>query len=236
MSVFSRISTIFKANVNEALAKAEDPEKVLNQLTIEMNEQLIDTKQKVAAAIADEKRLQRQYRETAEQAKGWEQKATTAVQKERDDLAREALARRNEAQQLADEYKIQWDKQRQAVDQLKEHLKALELKIGEADRKKHLLIARQKRAKAQKQIHETMAGMKDTSAFNTFDRMEEKVGDMEARADAAAEMADLEKDPLEEEFAALETKGNVEDDLAALKAKVGNENESEKASNVDRET
>ena len=236
MSVFSRISTVFKANVNDALTKAEDPEKVLNQLTIEMNEQLVDTKQKVAAAIADEKRLQRQYQETAEGAKGWEEKATVAVQKEQDDLAREALARRNEAQQLANEYKIQWDKQRQAVAQLKEHLKALELKIGEANRKKHLLIARQKRAKAQKQIHETMAGMKDDSAFDTFERMEQKVGDMEVRAEAATEMADLEKDPLEEEFAALEKTGNVDDDLAALKAKLGNENKSEKASNVDRET
>ena len=236
MSVFSRISTIFKANVNEALTKAEDPEKVLNQVIIEMNEQLIDTKQKVAAAIADEKRLQRQYQDTAEQAKQWEEKATIAVQKERDDLAREALARRNEVQQLADEYKIQWDKQRQAVDQLKEHLRALELKMGEANRKKHLLIARQKRAKAQKQIHETMAGMKDSSAFDTFERMEQKVGDMEARADAAAEMADFEKDSLEDEFAALEKNGNVEDDLAALKAKLGNGNESEKASSVERET
>ena len=235
MSVFSRMSTIFKANVNEALTKAEDPEKVLNQVIIEMNEQLVDTKQKVAAAIADEKRLQRQYQETAEQAKGWEEKATIAVEKERDDLAREALARRNEAQQLVDEYKIQWDKQRQAVDQLKEHLRALELKIGEAGRKKQLLIARQKRANAQKQIHETMAGMKDSGAFDTFDRMEQKVGDMEARADAAAEMADFERDPLEDEFAALETKGNVEDDLAALKAKVGNGNESDKASSVERE-
>lgn len=235
MSVFSRMSTIFKANVNDALTKAEDPEKVLNQITIEMNEQLVDTKQKVAAAIADEKRLQRQYQETAEQAKGWEEKATIAVEKERDDLAREALARRNEAQQLVDEYKIQWDKQRQAVDQLKEHLRALELKIGEAGRKKQLLIARQKRANAQKQIHETMAGMKDSGAFDTFDRMEQKVGDMEARADAAAEMADFERDPLEDEFAALEKNDNVDDDLAALKAKLGNGNESDKASSVERE-
>ena len=235
MSVFSRMSTVFKANVNDALTKAEDPEKVLNQITIEMNEQLVDTKQKVAAAIADEKRLQRQYQETAEQAKGWEEKATIAVEKERDDLAREALARRNEAQQLVDEYKIQWDKQRQAVDQLKEHLRALELKIGEAGRKKQLLIARQKRANAQKQIHETMAGMKDSGAFDTFDRMEQKVGDMEARADAAAEMADFERDPLEDEFAALEKNDNVDDDLAALKAKLGNGNESDKASSVERE-
>ena len=235
MSVLSRISTVFKANVNDALNNAEDPEKILNQLTVEMNAQLVDTKQKVAAAIADEKRLQRQVQEATDQAEQWENKATTAVESERDDLAREALARRNEAQQLAGEYKIQWDKQRQAVSQLKEHLSDLERKIGEANRKKQLLIARQKRAKAQKAIHETMAGMKDSSAFDTFDRMEQKVGDMEARADAAAEMADFEKDSLEDEFAALEKTGNVEEDLAALKAKVGSGNESGKALSVERE-
>ena len=223
MGVLSRISTIFKANVNDALTKAEDPERILNQIVIEMNEQLADTKQKVASAIADEKRLQKQYQESVEQAKQWEEKATAAVQKERDDLAREALARRNNHQQLAEEYRIQWEKQKQAVDQLKEHLKGLERKIEEAGRKKNLLIARQKRAKAQKQIHETMVGMKNSSAFNAFDRMERKVGDIEARADAAAEMADLESDTLEDEFAKLETRDSVDDDLAALKTKLGKE-------------
>ena len=223
MGVLSRISTIFKANVNDALTKAEDPERILNQIVIEMNEQLADTKQKVASAIADEKRLQKQYQESAEQAKQWEEKATAAVQKNRDDLAREALARRNDHQQLAEEYRIQWEKQKQAVDQLKEHLKGLERKIEEAGRKKNLLIARQKRAKAQKQIHETMVGMKNSSAFNAFDRMERKVGDIEARADAAAEMADLESDTLEDEFAKLETRDSVDDDLAALKTKLGKE-------------
>ena len=223
MGVLSRIFTIFKANVNDALTKAEDPERILNQIVIEMNEQLADTKQKVASAIADEKRLQKQYQESVEQAKQWEEKATAAVQKERDDLAREALARRNDHQQLAEEYRIQWEKQKQAVDQLKEHLRGLERKIEEAGRKKNLLIARQKRAKAQKQIHETMAGMKNSSAFNAFDRMERKVGDIEARADAAAEMADLESDTLEDEFAKLETRDSVDDDLAALKTKLGKE-------------
>ena len=229
MSVFSRISTILKANVNDVLTKAEDPEMILSQVIIEMNEQLADAKQKVASAIADEKRLQRQYQETAGQAVQWEEKATVAVQKERDDLAREALARRNEHQQLADEYKIQWEKQRQAVDQLKEHLRGLERKIEEAGRKKGLLVVRQKRAPAQKPIHETMAGMKESSAFDTFERMERKVGDIEARADAAAEMADFESDSLEDEFAELETKGSVDDDLAALKAKLGNGTESDEA-------
>ncbi|MCZ6677326.1 MAG: PspA/IM30 family protein [Candidatus Poribacteria bacterium] len=219
MGFFNRISTIFKANVNDALDKAEDPEKMLNQITTEMQEQLVTVKQQVAASIANEKRLQRDYEKEQEQADGWEQKATIALQRDNEDLARQALARRNEHRDIANGYKEQWEKQRQAVETLKENLRILERKIEEARRKKDLLIARQKRAKAQKMIHETMAGMKDNSAFASFERMEAKVGDMEARADAAAEMAEMSRDPLEDEFAALET-GSVDDDLAALKAKV----------------
>ena len=228
MGIFSRISTLFKANVNYALDKAEDPEKILNQLLIDMNQQLAEAKQKVAASIADEKRLHREHTEAAGQSQQWEQKATLAVQKERDDLAREALTRRNESQQLAAEYKVQWEKQKQAVEQLKVHLRDLQRRIEEANRKKNLLIARQKRAKAQQQIHETIANMQNTGAFNTFDRMARKVDDMEARADAAAEMADLdETKKLEDEFAKLETKSTVDEDLAALKAKLGNETKPE---------
>ena len=229
MSIFSRISTLFKANINDVLTQVEDPEKILNQVVLDMQEQLAGAKQKVAAAIADEKRLYKQQTDAAEQAKQWEDKATIAVQKERDDLAREALARRNEHQQLADEYKGLWEKQKQAVEQLKVHLRELQQKIEEANRKKNLLIARQRRAKAQKQIHETMAGMKDGSAFRTFDRMAEKVDVMEAKAEAAAEMADFNEDKLEAEFAKLETKTTVDDDLVALKAKLGKSTPSDEA-------
>ncbi|MBM3242424.1 PspA/IM30 family protein [Candidatus Poribacteria bacterium] len=219
MGIFSRISTIFKANINDALSKAEDPEKMLNQIMFELNEQLAKTKQQVAVAIADEKRLQKQCQSEEQQAQEWERKATLAVQKENDELAKEALARRNEHTNLAAEYKIQWEKQKQAVDILKKDLGVLERKIAEAGRKKNLLIARQKRAQAQKQIHETLAGMRDSSAFDTFGRMAEKVDQMEARADAAAEMSAMESDKLEDKFAELE-KSNVDDDLAALKAKI----------------
>jgi phage shock protein A len=225
VGIFSRISTIFKANINDTLTKAEDPEKMLNQITLEMNEQLAKTKQQVAVAIADEKRLQKQYQNEEQQAQEWERKATLAVQKSNDELAKEALARRNEHANLADEYKTQWEKQKQAVDTLKESLGALERKIAEAGRKKNLLIARQKRAQAQKQIHETMAGLKDSSAFDTFDRMSEKVDQIESRADAAAEMADMETDKLEDKFAELEG-SNLDDDLAALKSKISGKSES----------
>jgi phage shock protein A len=226
MGIFDRISSIFKANVNHLLSKAEDPEKMLNQIVLEMNEQLAKTKQQVTIAIADEKRLEKQYKNEEIEAQEWERKATLAIQKENETLAKEALARRNEHQNLANEYKIQWEKQKQAVDGLKESLRQLERKIEEAARKKNLLIARQKRAIAQKQIHETMAGMRDGSAFDTFNRMAEKVDEMEARADAAVEMAKTEEVKLEDQFAELEKEGNLNDDLAALKARIAAESQS----------
>jgi phage shock protein A len=225
MGIFDRISSVFKANVNHMISKAEDPEKMLNQIVLEMNEQLAKTKQQVTAAIADEKRLEKQYKGEETETQEWERKATLAVQRENDTLAKEALARRNEHQNLANEYKIQWEKQKQAVGELKESLRALERKIEEAGRKKNLLIARQKRAKAQKQIHETMAGMRDGSAFESFDRMEDKVTDIEARADAAVEMAQTEEVKLEDQFAELEKEGSLDDDLAALKAKVSSQSQ-----------
>ena len=220
MSIFDRVSRVFKSNVNAALDKAEDPEKMLNQITTEMQEQLVKVKQQVATTIALEKRLHKDYQDSQEQAESWEQKATLALQQGKEDLAREALVRRNEHGSLAEDYKAQWEKQKASVEALKENLRTLERKIEEARRKKDLLIARQKRAKAQKLIHETMSGMKENSAFESFDRMEQKVADAEARADATAEMTEMSQDPLEKEFADL-GKGNVDDDLAALKAKMG---------------
>jgi len=135
---------------------------------------------------------------------------------------KKALVRRNEHQQFADDYKVQWEKQQAAVDQLKDNLLDLQRRIEEAQRKKNLLVARQKRAQAQKQIHDTISGMQKNNAFSTFDRMNAKVDEYEAKADAAAEMSAEfgDEDKLEAEFAALKTNTNVDDDLAALKAKV----------------
>ena len=222
MGIFDRVSTIFKANVNSALDKAEDPEKMLDQILRDMNEQLAKAKQGVAAAIADEKRLGKEYKNEAESAKEWEEKATVALEKNNEDLAKKALVHRNEHQQFADDYKVQWEKQKAAVDQLKDNLLDLQRRIEEAQRKKNLLVARQKRAQAQKQIHDTISGMQKNNAFSTFDRMNAKVDEYEAKADAAAEMSAEfgDEDKLEAEFAALKTNTNVDDDLAALKAKV----------------
>ena len=221
MGILSRMKTIFKSEVNASLDKAEDTEKMLNQTVLDMQEQLQKAKQQVAIAIADEKRLERSYLENQQLTDQWMDKAKLAVQKGSDELAKAALERKVEYENLAAEYKKQWVAQKDAVEKLKVSLRDLERKVEEAKRQKDLLIARNKRAIAQKQIHQTMAGMAtNAGVFNTFDRMKRKVDDQEARAAAAQEIAEETGDTkLEKQFAEL-GKSNIDDELAKLKTQV----------------
>ncbi|MCA9517928.1 MAG: PspA/IM30 family protein, partial [Myxococcales bacterium] len=189
MGIWGRISTLVKSNINALISKAEDPEKILNQLIIDMRQQFLEARKQVAVSIADEKRLKRQYEQELEKAQEWEKKAMVAVKAGRDDLAGQALARKAEHDKLAEEWQQQWVAQKQAADQLRNALTQLNAKIQEASRKKNLLIARAKRAEAQKKIQDTMSGIGDNSAFDTFARMEEKVDQKEAEAQAAVELA-----------------------------------------------
>lgn len=221
MGLFERMKRIFKANLNAALSKAEDPEKMLTQLVEEMEEQIGKVKQQVASAIADQKRLERQWKQYEEEARSWEERAKLALQKGSEELAREALMRKNRAKEMADEFKAQLDKQTQIVEELKRSLRELEMKVEEARRKKTLLIARKKRAEAQKRIHETMAGLRTGSAFEAFERMERKVEEMEAQAEAVKELVvEAEEEDLEKKFRELE-RPSVDEELERLKAELG---------------
>ncbi len=205
MGFINRVVRAIKANLNALISKAENPEKMLNQLLMEMNSQLIESKKRVALAIADEKKLERQAKRNAELAKEWENKAILAVKAGEDDLAKEALLRKQEYENFYLQYQKELEAQHEAVNKLKESLRQLQLKIDDAQRKKNLLIARAKRAETQKKIHETVGNMVDTSAFDAFDKMAEKVEELEAEAEAAGEVEMLEKpDTLEERFKKLE--------------------------------
>ena len=224
MGIFSRLGTLIKSNINDLISRAEDPEKMLNQVLLEMQQQLVEAKKAVAVAIADEKRLQKQYNSELDKAKEWERKAMLAVRAGDDALARQALVRKQEHENISAQFQQQWIAQKAAVDKLKDALRLLANKIEEAKRKKNILIARKKRAEAQRQIANTMQGLGDTSAFDTFDRMAEKITMLEAEAEAGAELAgEISGDTLESKFLALESGGHgTEDDaLAELKAKMG---------------
>jgi len=195
--------------------KAENPEKMLNQLVIDMNQQMIESKKSVAMAIADEKKLERELIEQKRLSEDWERKAVIAVKAGRDDLAKEALLRKQEAENYYLQLKPQWESQKASVEKLKETLRQLQNKIDEASRKKNMLVARAKRAEAQQKIQKTLASVSgNTSAFDTFDRMAKKVDELEARADAQAELADLSQtSSLDKEFAKLEASGGGADVL-----------------------
>jgi phage shock protein A len=222
MGIFSRLGTLIKSNINDMISKAEDPEKMLNQVLVDMKQQLIEAKKQVAVSIADEKRLKKQYEDEEQKAKDWERKAMMAVRASDDNLAREALARKSEHGDSAGVLQKQWVLQREAVEKLKDSLRALNNKIEEAKRKKNILVARSKRAEAQQRIQETMSGLSDKSAFESFERMAEKIEATERKAIAAAELnEEVSGDLLARQFESLEYKGSSDQQLIELKTKMG---------------
>jgi phage shock protein A len=226
MSIFTKLSTVIKSNINDLISRAENPEKMLNQIILDMRDQLAKAKREVAAAIADERKLRSQLDEEVKQARQWEQRAMLAVKEGRDDLAKQALIRQQEHTERARAIEQTWQGQANETEKLKGSLRQLNDKIEEAKRKRNLLIAKQKRAQAQKRIHETMSGLSDSSAFEAFNRMAEKIEESERRSLAHAEVTEaLGSGTLEDEFKVLEAGtgpvGDVEDQLLALKQEMG---------------
>lgn len=220
MGLIQRISDLLKSNINALVDKAEDPEKLLNHAIEDMQRQLAEAKSRVAVAIADEKRLEKQLETTQGKGADWEKKAMSAIKAGRDDLAMEALAKKKEHDASALQFEQQLEGQKGAVEELKKALTQLSLKIDETKRKRSLLVARVKRAEAQKHIAETMSITSDRSALDKVSRMEEKVDKIEAEAEAQWEIAALSSGShdrdLEEQIKQLEAH-DVDDDLLALK-------------------
>jgi phage shock protein A len=217
MGLFDRVSRVVRANINDMVSKAEDPEKILEQTIIDMQEDLVQLRQAVASAIASQKRTQQQYNQAQTESNNWQQRAQLALQKGDETLAREALVRKKTHAETSTALKAQLDQQTASVDQLKRNLIALEGKISEAKTKKDMLKARASAAKANEQLQSTVGRMGTGTAMAAFERMEEKVLQMEARSQASAELAGAD---LESQFALLESGSNVDDELAAMKAQL----------------
>ncbi|MDJ0635622.1 MAG: PspA/IM30 family protein [Xenococcaceae cyanobacterium MO_188.B29] len=217
MGLFDRLSRVVRANINDLVSKAEDPEKVLEQAVVDMQEDLVQLRQAVARAIATQKRTEQQYNKNQQEANTWQQRAQLALSKGDESLAREALVRKKSFADTASNLKLQLDQQTANVEGLKRNLIALESKISEAKTKKDMLKARANAAKAQKQLQETIGGIDTSSAMGAFERMEDKVMQLEAESQSVAELGGV---GLEQQFAQLEANSGVEDELAAMKAQL----------------
>ena len=225
MGLFDRLSQLLRSNINDLISRAEDPEKMLNQILVDMRGQLVKAKQQVASAIADEKRLRDQTDAEYRNAEEWERRAMLAVQESRDDLAKQALVRQSEHFQHAQQLEQTWQAHRLETEKLKNSLRDLNDKIEEAKRKKNLLVARQRRAQAQKRITETMSSLSEKSAFEAFARMEERIENSERMLKASAEIdEEVTGDRLQGQFRQLERAAGsttVDARLLELKQKMG---------------
>ena len=217
MGFFDRLSRLIRANANAAVGAMEDPGKILDQSVADMQADLVKLRQAVATAIASQKRIQNQAEQAEAQAATWYERAELALKKGEEDLAREALGRRKTCTDTATALRTQLQSQAGQVDQLKKSLVQLESKIAEAKTKKDMLKARAQAAQAQEQLQSAVGSLGTNSSMAAFEQMEEKVQALEARSQAAAELAGSD---LERQFAALEASPDVDDELAALKGRL----------------
>jgi phage shock protein A len=217
MGFFDRLSRLLRANLNDLVSKAEDPGKILDQSVADMQADLVKLRQAVATAIASQKRIQNQAEQAETQSRTWYERAELALKKGEEDLAREALTRRKTYQDTAAALNAQLSGQAGQVDALKKSLTALEAKIAEAKTKKDMLKARAQAAQAQEQLQSAVGRLGTNSSMAAFDQMEEKVQALEARSQAAAELAGAD---LDSQFAALQGGDDVDEELAALRTRL----------------
>ena len=218
MGVLDRISQVLRANINDLLDRAEDPEKILNQILRDMEDALRQGQSQVAEQIAQEKMIQTDLDAAKKNVGEWGKKAELAVSKGMDDLAREALHRQSDYEQQVEIYQKQLDVQHQAVAKLKADLAALEKKYDDARRNKDMLIARAKRATAQKQISTTSGKLSNVDYSSDLARMERRIQEQEARVAAQQEVQSTSADAKFEQLGANDA---VEQRLTELKKRLG---------------
>ena len=218
MALLERVSTLIRANLNDLVDKAEDPEKMLKQVILDMQNQLLQVKTQVAIAIADQHLLERRQRENVEKTAEWMRKAELAVSKKEDDLARAALHRVESYREMAVNYSQQVADQKAQAENLKTALRRLEQKLAEAQAKADLLIAQQRRARAVRKAHDAGTAIGDGSKGAAFDRMKRKVAHNEAVSQAKSEIG---AEDIEDRLTAIEKEDRIEQLLAEMKAQNG---------------
>ena len=211
----------FEPEPEQIEPETEDPEKVLERAIAEMKNRLSEARQKVDASISVEKQFQEAYEGAVTQARRWQERAVISLKAGREDLAREDLEKRNEYRKLADEYKTQWEEQKQIVRALSDLLEHLQQKMTEAQGKKAVVVAKHRNVDAETHLREMLEEIQDSKTFETLTEMEQDATEAATLAKAAAEVDVAYQDAkLEREFAGYAEEASLDKDLAELKAKL----------------
>lgn len=218
MAIFQRLGDLLKSNINDLLDKAEDPEKMVKQIIIDMEKELEKCTETLGEAMGSQRQIKKQLEKAQADSKSWEDKARLALKNDNQDLAKQALAKKVNADKQAVEYQKMYDECTAQVDTIKGQVDALKIKLDEARSRQSTLIARSKMADTQKAMAKTLGNMDSSSAFNKLDKMEERIENKEAQAQAFSDLAgsDNKADPFKE----LEANSAVDDELARLKAEM----------------
>lgn len=220
MSIFERISDLIKANINDLIDRAEDPEKMVKQIIVDMEEQLVKSTQGLGNAMGSLNQVKKQLSTAQEQSEKWAKNAKIALEKGNEELAKEALANKVKQDQLVTNYQEMVDSMEKQVQEVRFQVEALKSKLEEARGKQAMLIARSKMADVKAKMSQSLGEMDSSSVFAKMDKMEEKVAQKEAQADAFSEISGVntaEKDP----FAKLEQEAAVDSELEKLKKELG---------------
>ncbi len=216
MALLERVSTLIRANLNDLIDKAEDPEKMIKQVILDMENQLLQVKTQVAISIADQHVLEKKLKENEENERQWMHRAELALDKQDEALARAAVERSMSYKSMVESFRQQVEDQKTQVENLKAALLKLQQKLAEAKSKSDMLIAQHRRSRALGKATDAGLTMGDQSKAAAFDRMKTKVHHVEAAAQAKA---DLVADNVDDRFAALEKQQEIERMLEEIKAK-----------------
>jgi len=236
MNLFDRFSRVAKSNLNNIVKNLEDPEKILNQALEDMQSDLVKVRQSYAEVTATQRRLLKQQDQANAIASDWYERAQLALQKGNDELAREALSRRQQQLDAASELQSQIDVQNVSIDKLFEGMQALESKIMESKAKKEQMIARARTAETTQKVNDMLSGVTGTTSMDAFNRMEDKVEALEAAAEVSTEMGSLggnalpgsSSADLEKQFKQLEAGSAVDDELKKMKGMLGGSTDKKK--------
>lgn len=220
MGIFQRLGDLLKSNVNDLIDKAEDPEKMVKQIIIDMQQELNKSTQALGKAVSSERIAKKQYDDAARTASEWEERAKTALAAGDEELAKKALANKVKADKDAAAYKEMYDTISQQTETIRTQVEVLKSKLEEAKSRQAMLIARSQMADTQKNLAKSTGGFDSSSASEKFDRMEEKIMQKEAEAQAFAEIAGQNSETVDE-FEKLEKESQVDSELARLKAEMG---------------
>ncbi|MEG0614510.1 MAG: PspA/IM30 family protein [Oscillospiraceae bacterium] len=219
MSIFQRISDLLKANINDLIDNAEDPEKMVKQIILDMDKELEKSTQALGKAMASERQAKKQYDDAAAKSADWENKAKMALNAGDQELAKKALGEKVKIDKNVAQFKEMSDTISAQTAMVRDQVETLKSKLIEAKSRQSMLIARSQIADSQKDLAKTLGGMGSSNAFDKMDKMEDKIERKEAEAQAFSEISGIDKAE-EDPFAKLESNSAVDAEMARLMAEM----------------